>query len=129
MKAAEAARALAAPRAQGDSQRGGAAGSPSRAELDAPFFPLQFHSESSGAEISKLDIASVIDQNELKQGRLTAGTDIPVVSPEVGLSEIGSSDAVLLLAWNFEEEIVGRLRSGGFCGDIIVPLPRHVRVL
>ncbi len=81
------------------------------------------------AGITNLDVAAVIDQNELKQGRLTAGTDIPIVSPEVGLGEIGSSDTVLLLAWNFEEEIVGRLRSSGFFGDVIVPLPRKVRVL
>lgn len=81
------------------------------------------------AGITNLDLAAVIDQNELKQGRLTAGTDIPIVSPEVGLGEIGSSDTVLLLAWNFEKEIVGRLRSSGFLGDIIVPLPRKVRVL
>ena len=81
------------------------------------------------AEISNRDVVAVIDQNELKQGRLTAGTDIPIVSPEVGLGEIGSSAAVLLLAWNFEEEIVAELRGKGFRGDIIVPLPKEVRVV
>ena len=81
------------------------------------------------ARITNIDVAAVIDQNELKHGRLTAGTDIPIVSPEVGLGEIGSFDAVLLLAWNFQEEIVGRLRGSGFQGDIIVPLPRTIRIL
>ena len=81
------------------------------------------------ARITNIDVAAVIDQNELKHGRLTAGTDIPIVSPEVGLGEIGSSDAVLLLAWNFEEEIVAGLRGIGFKGHIIVPLPKEVRVL
>ena len=81
------------------------------------------------AEISNRDVVAVIDQNELKQGRLTAGTDIPIVPPEVGLGEIGSSAAVLLLAWNFEEEIVAELRGKGFRGDIIVPLPKEVRVV
>ena len=81
------------------------------------------------AEISNRDVVAVIDQNELKQGRLTAGADIPIVSPEVGLGEIGSSAAVLLLAWNFEEEIVAELRGKGFRGDIIVPLPKEVRVV
>ena len=79
--------------------------------------------------ITNIDVAAVIDQNELKYGRLTAGTDIPIVSPEVGLGEVGSSDAVLLLAWNFQEEIVGRLRGSGYSGDIIVPLPRTIRIL
>ena len=81
------------------------------------------------AGITNLDVAAVIDQNKLKHGRLTAGTEIPIVSPEVGLAELGGSDAVLLLAWNFEEEIVGRLRGSGFRGDIIVPLPRTIRIL
>ena len=81
------------------------------------------------AGITSVDVVSIIDGNELKQGRQTAGTDIPIVSPEVGMGEIGSSDAVLLLAWNFEEEIVGRLRGSGFRGDIIVPLPRTIRIL
>jgi len=81
------------------------------------------------AGITSVDVAAVIDQNELKQGRLTAGTDIPIVSPEVGMGEVGSSDAILLLAWNFEEEIVGLLRRSGFRGNIIVPLPRTIRIL
>jgi novobiocin biosynthesis protein NovU/D-mycarose 3-C-methyltransferase len=81
------------------------------------------------AGITSADVVAVIDGNELKQGRLTAGTDIPIVSPEVGMGEIGSADAVVLLAWNFEEEIVGQLRGSGFRGDIIVPLPRTIRIL
>ncbi len=81
------------------------------------------------AKITNVDVQAVIDQNELKHGRLTAGTNIPIVSPEVGLGEISRSDAVLLLAWNFEEEIVSRLRGSGYRGDIIVPLPRNIRVL
>jgi len=52
-----------------------------------------------------------------------------IVSPEVGIREIGRHDAVLLLAWNFEEEIVGQLRGSGFHGGIVVPLPRTIRIL
>ena len=81
------------------------------------------------AGITNGEVAVIVDQNELKQGRLTPGTDIPIVSPEVGLSQLGPSDALLLLAWNFEEEIVAQLRANGFQGDVIVPLPREVRVL
>ena len=81
------------------------------------------------AGITNGEVAVIVDQNELKQGRLTPGTDIPIVSPEVGLRQLGQSDALLLLAWNFEEEIVAQLRANGFRGDVIVPLPREVRVL
>jgi len=45
------------------------------------------------------------------------------------MGEIGRHDAVLLLTWSFEEEIVGQLRGSGFHGDIIVPLPRTIRIL
>ena len=81
------------------------------------------------AGITNGEVAVIVDQNELKQGRLTPGTDIPIVSPKVGLRQLGQSDALLLLAWNFEEEIVAQLRARGCQGDVIVPLPREVRVL
>ena len=81
------------------------------------------------AGITNSEVAVIIDQNELKQGRLTPGTDIPVVSSEVGLCQLRPEDAVLLLAWNFEDEIVAQLRSSGFQGDIIVPLPVEVRII
>ncbi len=81
------------------------------------------------ARITSSEVAAVIDQNDLKHGRLTPGTDIPIVSPEVGMQELGPADSVLLSAWNFEDEIVAQLRSSGFRGDIIVPLPREVRVI
>ena len=38
-------------------------------------------------------------------------------------------DTVLLLAWNFREEILGELRQRGFKGDVIVPLPGDPRVI
>ncbi len=49
--------------------------------------------------------------------------------PEVGMGEIGRHDAVLLLAWSFEEEIVGQLRESSFHGGMIVSLPRTIRIL
>ena len=81
------------------------------------------------AGITNSQVSVIVDQNGLKHGRLTPGTDIPIVSPDVGLRELGQSGALLLLAWNFEEEIVAQLRAGGFQGKVIVPLPREVRVL
>lgn len=81
------------------------------------------------AGISCADVHQVIDRNPLKHGRLTAGTDIPIVSPEEGLAELGSNDTVLLLAWNFRDEILDDLRGAGFEGQVILPLPGEVRVL
>ena len=80
------------------------------------------------AGISSADIEVVIDQNPLKHGRLTAGTDIPIVSPEQGLGKLTDGDTVLLLAWNFHDEIREILTASGFGGRVIVPLPGEVQI-
>ncbi len=77
------------------------------------------------AGISDQEIDCVIDRNPIKQGLYTPGTNIPIVSYEEGLKRIDGKH-LLLLAWNFQEEIVQDLRASGFKGDIIVPLPNEV---
>jgi hypothetical protein len=64
----------------------------------------------------------IADRSPLKQGRYTPGAHIPVVSPECLLLE--RPDYVLLLAWNFVEEVLAqqaeyRRRGGKF----ILPVP------
>ena len=69
----------------------------------------------------------IVDRSPLKQGRYTPGTHIPIVSPERLLAD--PPDYVLLLAWNFVEEILAQqasYREGG--GRFILPVP-EVRVL
>lgn len=64
----------------------------------------------------------VADQNALKHGRYTPGTDIPIVTPEQAFA--CRPDSVLLLAWNFREEILAQIRDDyGWHGEVIVPLP------
>ena len=70
----------------------------------------------------------IADRSPLKQGRFTPGSRIPIVAPE-RLLEDPSPDHVLLLAWNFEEEILAqqaefRRRGGRF----ILPVP-EVRIV
>ena len=70
----------------------------------------------------------IADRSPLKQGRFTPGSHIPIVAPERLLEE-PSPDHVLLLAWNFEEEILAqqaefRRRGGRF----ILPVP-EVRIV
>ncbi len=79
------------------------------------------------AGISNSQIECVIDRNPIKHGLYTPGTNIPIVSYEEGLVKLGGKH-LLLLAWNFEEEIVRDLRASGFKGDIIVPLPNVVHI-
>jgi SAM-dependent methyltransferase len=64
----------------------------------------------------------IADRNELKHGRLTPGMRIPVVSPD-RISET-QPDYLLMLAWNFRDEIIGQqqafLEAGG---KFIIPIP------
>jgi len=73
--------------------------------------------------ITNEHISVVIDKNPMKNGLMTAGSNIPVVSFEDGLKEIKGSEKILLLAWNFQDEIVQELREAGFSGKFIIPLP------
>ena len=73
--------------------------------------------------INNRHISVVIDKNPMKNGLMTAGSNIPIVSLEEGLEEIKTSEKILLLAWNFRDEIIQELRRAGFSGKFIVPLP------
>ena len=83
----------------------------------------------NSAGISVDQVSVVIDRNELKHGYLTPGSDIPIISFEDGRAFLTTAKSVLLLAWNFESEIVEDLRRGGFEGEILVPLPGGPRVI
>jgi hypothetical protein len=64
----------------------------------------------------------VIDSTPAKQGKFMPGQRIPIVHPDQLLAE--QPDDVLLLAWNFADEIIGKeavYRQRG--GRFIVPIP------
>jgi SAM-dependent methyltransferase len=69
----------------------------------------------------------IVDRSPLKQGLCTPGTHIPVVAPERLLAD--QPDYVLLLAWNFIDEIMQQqaeyVKRGG---RFMVPVP-EIRVL
>ncbi|MBF0183140.1 MAG: class I SAM-dependent methyltransferase [Magnetococcales bacterium] len=74
-------------------------------------------------EIGPDRLRYIADRSPLKQGRFTPGTHIPVVATERLLED--QPDYVLLLAWNFAEEIMAqqaeyRRRGGKF----IIPVPQ-----
>lgn len=72
-------------------------------------------------------IESIIDSNPMKQGMFSPGTGIPIVSPEVGLNS--NPDTILLLAFNFQEEIKELIRRYGWSGRLASPLPSSLRII
>ena len=72
--------------------------------------------------ITQKIIPKVIDQNRMKQCYLTPGSHIQIESAEEVLAE--NPDEILLLAWNFKDEILDLLKTTyGFRGEVIIPLP------
>jgi len=69
----------------------------------------------------------VVDRSTIKQGYYTPGTRLPIHAPEKLLEEM--PDSVLLLTWNFADEILQQqeeFRQRG--GRFIIPVP-EVRVV
>ncbi len=78
---------------------------------------------SIGAEFLEF----VVDRSTVKQGLYTPGTHLPILSPEELLKR--KPDYVLLLTWNFADEILAQqeqYRAQG--GKFIIPIP-HVRIV
>lgn len=73
-------------------------------------------------------IDMIADQNQLKQGKFTAGTHIPIKTPKEAMTN--SPRFVFILAWNFTDEIIKILeKKFNFKGCYIIPLPDFPKLL
>lgn len=81
----------------------------------------------NACRLSRQQLTSIADSNVRKQGLYTPGTRIPIEAPDIALAR--RPDAVLLLAFNFRQEIEHLLRAQGWHGDLIAAFPARVEVV
>ena len=68
------------------------------------------------AKIDKNWITSVVDDMLEKQGGFIPGLNIPIVSIEDVLKD--NPDEIIVFSWNIYDEIIDKLRSSGYNGNI-----------
>jgi len=74
-------------------------------------------------QIGRDTLDFVADRSPVKQGKLTPGSGLPIMSPDALCER--KPDYVLLLTWNFVDEILAQqadYRATG--GKFIIPIPR-----
>jgi hypothetical protein len=63
----------------------------------------------------------VTEINPLRVGMYLPGARIPIVEEEQMFSDEPRADVGILFAWNYYDEIVPKLRSRGFQGEVLTP--------
>lgn len=76
--------------------------------------------------IKSSHIEYIIDDTETKQGKIIPGCNIPI--RPYNFQDIMDTDYIVLLAWNFKEEIMVKVNNCGYRGKWIVPVP-NVEIL
>jgi novobiocin biosynthesis protein NovU len=73
------------------------------------------------------DIPFCVDNTEMKQGKFLPKTGIEIISEEAALEN--PPDYFLLTAWNYQDEIITKVRAAGnYESQFIVPIP-FVRIV
>lgn len=73
-------------------------------------------------KLTDKDIDYIVDETPEKQGKFSPGTGIEIVDMERLRKD--PPDYLLLLSWNFKDEIMNKCRSIGYKGRFIIPIPK-----
>lgn len=77
------------------------------------------------AGIDGRHLAFIADRSTVKQGRFAPGNRLPIVAPDALTDPRTRPDAVLLLTWNWADEIARQQRAYLEAGGVfLVPVPR-----
>jgi len=85
-------------------------------------FPARAVTLLNYCSLGPADIDFISEISQLKIGRLSPGTHIPIVRQNE-LCGPEQPPYALLLSWHIADELISRLRTEGFTGKFIVPLP------
>ena len=66
-------------------------------------------------------ISYITEINPLRMGMHLPGVHIPIVDEEILFQGNEAPDAAVLFAWNYQDEIIPKLRARGFTAEIILP--------
>lgn len=83
------------------------------ARLDLAFHTVGYGAAAKGMTLlnySKIPLEYIIDDNPLKQGKFTPGSNVPIVSADI-LKELNDACLFVPLAWNFFDEIKTKIKS------------------
>lgn len=72
--------------------------------------------------LNNKNIIKILDANPLKKNLFTPGTNIKINVPSK--KNLKNVKVILLLAWNFKDEILKNLKNLNFKGVVIEPLPK-----
>ena len=72
--------------------------------------------------IGKSELDFVVDRSTVKQGHYTPGTHLKILPPDVLIEK--KPDYLLLLTWNFADEILRQQAAyQGSGGRFVIPIP------
>ena len=66
-------------------------------------------------------IEYIVDETPEKIGKFSPGTGLEVV-PLIHLAAF-PVDYLIILSWNFAEEIMSKCKAAGYTGKFIIPIP------